>query len=76
MLRAANSFPSRRVIDCLEELLVTTGRVSLVNGTRGVACGSPWACAITWKPEMARSTQRRKSLERFIPEKGSEAQYG
>lgn len=26
MLRAAKSFPSRRVIDCLEELLVTTGR--------------------------------------------------
>ena len=26
MLRAAGSFPSRRVIDCLEELLVTTGR--------------------------------------------------
>ncbi len=26
MLRAAKSFPSRRVIDCLEELLVTTSR--------------------------------------------------
>jgi putative transposase len=26
MLRAARSFPSRRLIDCLEELLVTTGR--------------------------------------------------
>lgn len=26
MLRAARSFPARRVIDCLEELLVTTGR--------------------------------------------------
>ncbi len=26
MLRAAKSFPARRVIDCLEELLVTTGR--------------------------------------------------
>jgi putative transposase len=26
LLRAARSFPSRRVIDCLEELLVTTGR--------------------------------------------------
>jgi putative transposase len=26
MLRSARSFPSRRVIDCLEELLVTTGR--------------------------------------------------
>ena len=26
MLRSARSFPSRRVIDCLEEVLVTTGR--------------------------------------------------
>lgn len=26
LLRSARSFPSRRVIDCLEELLVTTGR--------------------------------------------------
>lgn len=26
LLRAARSFPSRRLIDCLEELLVTTGR--------------------------------------------------
>jgi transposase InsO family protein len=26
MLRSARSFPARRVIDCLEELLVTTGR--------------------------------------------------
>jgi len=42
MLRAARSFPARRVIDCLEELLVTTGRrpewLRSDNGPEFVAC--------------------------------------